>query len=156
MQEEHRIITPECRVILHYSLTLADGTEVVSTFDDTPLSFNLGDGTMVEALEDSLLGLACGADAQIILAGDDAFGPSTDEKIQRMPRSEFPDEMEIASGQVIAFSTPGGDEVAGQVLEINEKDVLMDFNHPLSGHLITFRVKILQVDTQTKPDQRGY
>ncbi len=103
---------------------------------------------MVEALEDSLIGLACGADVQIILSGNDAFGPKTDEKIQHMQRKEFPDEMNIAAGHVIAFTTPMGDEVAGQVVEINEEDLVIDLNHPLSGHLINFRVKILQIDHQ--------
>lgn len=104
---------------------------------------------MVETLEQSLIGLACGSDEQIILSGDDAFGAKTDEKIQHMPRNEFPDGMGIAAGQVIAFTTPGGDEVAGQILELHEDEAVIDFNHPLSGHIIMFRVRILQIDPQT-------
>lgn len=155
MPEENCFITSECRVTLHYSLTLSDGTEVVSTFDDTPLLFHLGDGTMVEALEQSLIGLTCGSEGKILLSGDDAFGSRSDEKIQHMPRNEFPDELAITLGQVIAFTTPGGDEVAGQILEINQDDVLVDFNHPLSGHFITFRVKILDIDPQPEVYNRG-
>lgn len=149
MQENNVFITSGCQVTLHYTLTLADGTEVVSTFEDTPLSFTLGDGTMVEALEQSLIGLACGEDVQTILSGDDAFGARDEDKIQHILRKEFPDKIDITPGQVIAFTTPGGDEVAGQVLEVHPESVLIDFNHPLSGHLITFRAKILQIDPQS-------
>lgn len=145
MPEKNCVVTPTSRVTLHYSLTLSDGTEVVSTFDDTPLSFSLGDGTMVEALEQSLIGLTEGSDAQILLSGDDAFGSKSNEKIQRLPRVEFADELLIKPGQVIAFTTPGGDEVAGQILEIDQDEVVVDFNHPLSGHIISFRVKVLEV-----------
>ncbi|MDJ0806323.1 MAG: FKBP-type peptidyl-prolyl cis-trans isomerase [Gammaproteobacteria bacterium] len=146
MQGDKSFVTPGCRLTLHYALTLADGTEVVSTFTEDPLTLTLGDGTMESALEEALIGLACDSDTQILLSGDDVFGPRNEEKIQQMSISDFPKDMGISAGQVIAFTTPGGDEVAGQVQEIEGDDVVIDFNHPLSGHAITFRVKVLQIE----------
>ena len=33
----------------------------------------------------------------------------------------------------------------GVVVEIDDEHVMVDFNHPLAGHQITFAVKILDV-----------
>ncbi len=39
-------ITFGSAVTMHFSLTLADGTPVESSFEDQPLSFVLGDGSL--------------------------------------------------------------------------------------------------------------
>ncbi|MFC1312583.1 MAG: FKBP-type peptidyl-prolyl cis-trans isomerase, partial [gamma proteobacterium symbiont of Ctena orbiculata] len=44
-------ITPLCRVKMHFSLTLPDETEIVSTYGEEPLEFSLGDNTMEQMLE---------------------------------------------------------------------------------------------------------
>jgi FKBP-type peptidyl-prolyl cis-trans isomerase SlpA len=147
MSPENHVITHGCRVTLHYSLALEDGTEVVSTFDDAPLTFELGDGTMTEPLEQILVGLHPGAEEQVILSGDETFGARTEEKVHWIARDEFPSEIAIAEGQVMAFTTPAGDETAGQILEIDEDKIRVDFNHPLSGHTFMFHVKIIAVTT---------
>jgi FKBP-type peptidyl-prolyl cis-trans isomerase SlpA len=145
MTDELDRITPGCRVSLHYSLTLEDGTEIVSTFDEDPLDFALGDGTMAETLEQMLIGLARNTESHLLISGDEAFGANNSEKIQHMQKSAFPADMELEVGQVIAFTTPAGDEVPGQILEIAGEQIVMDFNHPLSGHMIDFRVRVLRI-----------
>jgi FKBP-type peptidyl-prolyl cis-trans isomerase SlpA len=138
-------ITDHSLVTLHFSLTLADGTEAISTFDEEPLTFTLGDDTMTKALEQQLIGMHQGSEEHLILSGDEVFGPATADKIQRMPLSDFPPDMPLSPGQIIAFSTPAGDEVGGVILELDQAEALVDFNHPLSGQSITFRVKVLEV-----------
>lgn len=145
MATETLQIVPGSRVTLHFSLTLADGSEAVATFGEAPFSFTLGDGSMVELLEQSLIGLCPGDELETLLAGDEVFGPATEENIQRLPRSDFPADMALAPGQVIAFTTPGGEETAGTLLELDADEARIDFNHPLSGHSLLFKVQILEV-----------
>lgn len=151
MKDDLPLITPSCQVSIHYSLTLEDGTVAVSTFDDDPLTFTLGDGTMVETLEQALLGLNRNSDTHILISGDEVFGASNSDKIQCMHNTDFPSEMELAVGQVIAFTTPAGDEIPGQILNIDGEEILVDFNHPLAGHMIDFRVKVLDISHLTDP-----
>jgi predicted N-acetyltransferase YhbS len=40
---------------------------------------------------------------------------------------------------------PNGDEAPGIVIDVDEGRVEVDFNHPLAGHEITFKVEILSV-----------
>ncbi len=54
-------IEAESTVTLHLSLTLEDGFVAESTFETEPLTFIMGDGTLVRGLELGLYGLVPGA-----------------------------------------------------------------------------------------------
>jgi FKBP-type peptidyl-prolyl cis-trans isomerase SlpA len=145
-----RKVGPESQVTLHFSITLADGTEAISTFEEGPLTCILGEGTMAESLEQCLYGLVEGSDEIFLLAGDEAFGPASEDNVQPIPRADFPADMPLSPGQVVAFTTPAGDEIAGIIQSLTDAEALVDFNHPLSGQTVSFRVKILEVGHSAK------
>ena len=133
---------------MHFSLSLEDGTVVETTRDDDePLTFVMGDGTMIEGLELALYGLTVGEKQKLTIEPKLTFGYHDPENVHAMPRNEFPNDMQLARGVVIEFNTPAGDEVPGTVTEVGESEVKVDFNHPLAGHEITFEVEILSVES---------
>jgi FKBP-type peptidyl-prolyl cis-trans isomerase SlpA len=134
---------------MHFSISLPDGTEAASTFEDEPTTFVMGDGTVSEGLELALYGLVAGDTQSLTLQPDQAFGPRDEAKVQPMPRANFSLEMDLEPGLIIGFTTPDGNEVAGIVQEVKEQDVVMDFNHPLAGMEVIFRVEVLEVTTPT-------
>lgn len=136
-------------VTLHFTLARTDGTEAISTFGDDPTTLLVGDGSLTEGLENTLIGLNTGDKQSVILQEKHAFGPRDEEKMQTMEASAFPDDMEIEPGLIVAFETPQGGEVAGIISAIDGNTVTVDFNHPLSGRDVVFTVEILTV----KPPQ---
>lgn len=142
-------IVPGSQVTMHFSITLPDGTEAVSTFDDEPTTFIMGDGSVSQGLELALYGLAAGDEQTLTLEPDQAFGPRDEGKVCPMPRTNFGSEMELEPGLIISFSTPEGLQVAGIVQEVHEGDVLIDFNHPLAGMEVVFKVEVLAVTSPT-------
>ena len=132
-------------VTLHLSLMLEDGTVAESTFDDEPLTFVMGDGTLVHGLELALYGLRSGDTQRLALYPDQAFGRHDPERIHRLPRAGFPADMELTPGSIIAFDTPEGEEIAGTVLSLDDRTVEVDLNHPLAGRRIVFDVEIIDV-----------
>ena len=138
-------IASRSEVELHYSITLTDGTEVISTFAEEPFVCRIGDGTMAERLESCLIEMSEGDEALFTLSGDEVFGPASEDNVQSIKISAFPSEMSLAVGQLIAFTTPGGDELAGVIQSLSDDQAVVDFNHPLCGRLITFKVRILKV-----------
>ena len=138
-------IAPGSRVTLHFTLGTEDGSELTSTFDGEPASITLGDGSLIEGLELALIGLGAGEEQTITLSAEQAFGRRDEGRIHSMPRSDFPHDMDLDPGLVIAFETPTGEELAGIVLETGANDVLVDFNHPLAGRDIVFKAKILEI-----------
>jgi FKBP-type peptidyl-prolyl cis-trans isomerase SlpA len=132
-------------VTLHLSLMLEDGTVAESTFDDEPLTFVMGDGTLVHGLELALYGLRSGDTQRLALYPEQAFGPHDPERIHLLPRGGFPADMELTPGNIIAFDTPEGEEIAGTVLSLDDRTVEIDLNHPLAGRRIVFDVEIIDV-----------
>lgn len=141
---------PEIRhhsqVTMHFSLTLEDGTEAISTFEETPLEFQMGDGTLQPGLELGLFGLRSGDNQTLTLNPDQAYGWHDEQMIHQLPLSDFADKLEPAPGQIVAFATADGEEAPGIVLAVDDNQVKVDFNHPLAGHNVVYRVEILSVE----------
>jgi FKBP-type peptidyl-prolyl cis-trans isomerase SlpA len=62
-----------------------------------------------------------------------------------MPRKDFPADIELTPGNIIAFDTQDGEEIAGTLLSLDEQTVEVDLNHPLAGRRIIFDVEIIDV-----------
>jgi FKBP-type peptidyl-prolyl cis-trans isomerase SlpA len=139
-------ITSDSTVIMHFRITLEDGTEADSSFGEEPMQFQMGDGTLSEGLEQVLLGLPAGARQTFLLSPEQAFGYPDTANIHELPRSDFSMEMVLEPGVIIGFETPSGEELPGLVLEADEEKVKVDFNHPLAGHNLEFEVEILEVE----------
>ena len=139
-------VSPESTVTLHLSLALEDGTVAESTFDDEPLTFTMGDGTLVEGLELGLYGLKAGDTQRLVLQPQQAFGLHDPDKLHPMARVEFSPELELEAGVIIGFDTPAGEELPGTVLALTDETVEVDFNHPLAGRVVVFEVEIIAVE----------
>ncbi|MEW8029923.1 MAG: FKBP-type peptidyl-prolyl cis-trans isomerase [Candidatus Thiodiazotropha sp.] len=144
-------IAPLSRVKMHFSLTLPDKTEIVSTYGEEPLEFSLGDNTMEQMLEFALLGLQAGDEQELLVKGDDVYGSRDNTLIHWLDKSEFQADQTFNPGEIIAFTTPEGEELAGTVLQIDDERVQVDFNHPLSGKQFSYKVTILEVEPTPFP-----
>ena len=145
-------ITIGSRVTMHFSLKLSYGMLVESSFDDQPLSFVVGDGTLDKGLELALIGLREGDHQVLTLMPGQAFGMRDETAVQRVEKSRFPADMQLEPGQIVGFSGPDCEELAGAVLELQDQHVKVDFNHPLAGNDVIFRVKILSVNNDSGID----
>ena len=138
-------ISPGSTVTLHLSLTLKDGTVAESTFDDEPLTFTMGDGSLAEGLELGLYGLRPGDTQRLELYPEQAFGLRDPGKVHQLPRADFAADMALEAGHVIGFNTPGGEELSGTIIAFDDATVEVDFNHPLAGWVVIFDVEIIDV-----------
>jgi len=138
-------ISPASIVTLHLSLTLKDGTVAESTFDDEPLTFIMGDGSLAEGLELGLYGLRPGDTQRLELYPEQAFGLRDPGKVHQLPRADFAADMALEPGLIIGFNTPGGEELSGTIIAFDDATVEVDFNHPLAGRVVIFDVEIIAV-----------
>lgn len=138
-------IGPHSRVRLHYSIALEDGTIADTTQSESPLEIELGTGVLHPNLEQLLLGRMTGNKDVVTLSPDEGFGKWDSDLVQTLPRCDFPEDMTVSPGHIIGFKTPGGDEVPGTILAVEKNAIILDFNHPLSGHTLTVGLEILEV-----------
>ena len=135
------------RVTLHYELRLADETVVDSTRGSEPATFVMGCGELVEMLEQRLYGLTAGEKRHIEISAAESQIPSSAEAQQKLPRSDFPVELSLEPGQVLGFAMPSGEELPGQIVSVSDREVVVDFSHPLAGRDLIFDVEILAVES---------
>lgn len=138
-------VKPDSLVTLHYRLATGDDTELVSTFDASPATLQLGCGELVPTLESCLVGLPVGERSVFLLEPEQAFGLHNPQLLQRMPRRELAAVGAIEVQALIEFSAPDGNKVAGLVRELDADSALVDFNHPLAGKSIRFEVEIIGI-----------
>ena len=140
------------RVTMHFSLSLFDGTEAISTFGEEPATLTIGEGAMVPTLEMAIYGLKAGEEHTFDLTPEQAYGPRDEHLVRLIPLSEFPQEIEPRRGQIISFTAEDGEEIPGTVVLLEKDQVKVDFNHPLAGNNVIFRVKILSVNNESGMD----
>ncbi len=139
-------IEPNMRITLNFSLALETGEEVDSNFGQEPVSFVMGDGSLLPGFERRLIGMRAGDEAEFRIPPDEGFGDPQDDNIQEIPRREFDADSPLEPGMLFSFADAAGGEVPGMIAAVDEESVTVDFNHPLSGRTIHFRVRIARVE----------
>ena len=140
-------------VSLRYALRLRNGTEILSNFDDPqPDTLTLGDGTLAPNLEEWLIGVAIGERHVFLLDPEQAFGVSQPELIHILQLSEVMTDKPLQVASLVEFAMPDGQTLAGQIMEIREDEVKVDFNHPLADLPLEFEVEIIQLYESTQPE----
>jgi len=143
-------IQPGCSVVIKYTLAIENGTVIESTDGTDPMRFTIGDGTLIDGLESVVSGMQPGERQCVSLDPREAFGFADETSVHVMPRADFPEDIQLEPGLIIGFTTPSGEEIPGKVMDVvDDESVVIDFNHPLAGHTITFDVELISVDGPT-------
>ena len=135
------------KVTMSFSLALENGELIDSNFDTEPATFVLGDGNLLPGFEIPLQGLKAGDQGEFIISPENAFGQRNPENIQQLGRDNF-DQESLNVGDVFSFQNGEG-ELPGVVIEVGDNLVRVDFNHPLAGRNIIFKVNIIEVSSSS-------
>ncbi|MCG2718873.1 MAG: hypothetical protein L6408_08600 [Nanoarchaeota archaeon] len=46
---------------------------------------------------------------------------------------------------MLLMGTPDGRQFPAKVVEVSDTEVTLDMNHPLAGHKLTFKVKVIEI-----------
>lgn len=145
-QMDDLMISEGTRVTLNFALVLDDGSEVDSNFEKEPASFDVGDGSLLPGFERALFGLKSGDKATLEILPEEGFGQPNDNNLQRIKRDQFDADSELEEGMVFSFADAAGGELPGVVKAFDADEVTVDFNHPLAGRTLSFRVAIHNVE----------
>ena len=144
-----KIIKFNSIISLHYSISNTNDFEFESTFNKKPIKFKIGDGTIPQKLEIPLYGLEEDIEQTLVLEPQDAFGIRDIKKSKTIPKSIFPNKDMIKLNNIIEVDAKEKNgkvnTTFAMITKINNEDVLVDLNHPLSGITIKFKVKIIKI-----------
>lgn len=145
------IIHRDCYVRFEYRLRLDSG-ELIRGTEETPaeLTFVAGYQELLPSLENHLLGLKDGDNAEFTVAAAEAFGNYDPKAIQEMSKKRFPDPAALRPGQAVtAGNTIEPMPYTYIIKEVLDDTVILDLNHPLAGQDLHYSVHILEVRAAT-------
>ena len=110
----------------------------------SPWNFTIGDGSLIPGFEDALLGHNAGDRFTVTIPADEAYGEHLEELLMEVPVSEVPEDIKPEVGMMLQIATDDGD-MEVQIVEVNDKVVVLDANHPLAGEDLTFDIEVIDV-----------
>ncbi|UCG13322.1 MAG: FKBP-type peptidyl-prolyl cis-trans isomerase [Deltaproteobacteria bacterium] len=138
-------VGPGTYVTIEYDAYLESGTRVLGNTKQDPLIFRFGSGEVFAKVEQEIIGLTPGAEREFVVDPDEAFGEFDNSRVIRVPLEEFPKGRKLRKGLLLKVETEPGRKGLCFVGDIQEDHFVLDFNHPLAGRALRYRVKILDV-----------
>ena len=138
------------KVKVDYEGTFEDGT----VFDSSkhgdhshPLEFEVGAKQVIAGFENAVLGMELNEEKEVTLEAADAYGNPNPELIKKIPRDVLPKEgPEPQPGMMLAMQAPTGQQIPAKIVEVDEKEVTIDLNHPLAGKKLIFKIKVVEIN----------
>ena len=133
------------RVNIEYEGMLEDGEIVEKSSETGPVEFEIGSGIMPPGFEKALIGMSEGEVKTITLSPDEAFGPRDEKLLHSVNRSVFGEEIEPKPGMVLGMTVEKEGQphkVPALVALVHGEDVTIDFNHPLAGKTLNYKLTL--------------
>lgn len=141
-------------ILLSYSIYNKEGKLLEARTPENPVEFLVGHGQILKVLEKNLLGHSEGFKGDFYFKAEEAHGKYKKELVVEMSKSQFPEDVEIKKGMKFESLGPKGDPIALHVLDVKDKKVLVDGNHPLAGEDLRFDVVVLNVRAAAEEEIR--
>ena len=149
-------ISKDTMVRFRYEMAIIDelGKRTEQVEKSKPLSFLVGHGKLLEPFEQALLGLSKDDVFDFVLQSDATFGPYKKQAVQTFDKAEIIDGIDLKEGDIevgssLPMQTDDGIPFTGQVIEITDDKIVLDFNHPLAGKDLHFKGSIISVREAT-------
>ncbi|MBF0531923.1 MAG: peptidylprolyl isomerase [Candidatus Omnitrophica bacterium] len=144
VKAENKVIAAGKLVKMDYTLTV-DGKVVDTSAGKQPLQYIQGQHQIIPGLERQLEGMKVGDQKKIIVLAVEGYGMPNKNFIVEAPKTNLAKGIVLEKGIVLQTQTQDGQVHAGKVVEIKDKTMMIDFNHPLAGKDLVFDVKIVDV-----------
>lgn len=113
------------------------------TSPDQPFRFISGFGATIPGFEKNIAKLNQGDAFDFTIEKEDAYGERYEERIIDLDKNIFCingklDENNVYEGAIIPLQNEDGNRFLGHVLEIGDKTIKIDLNHPLAGKALNF------------------
>jgi len=135
-------------VSMKYTLHV-DDEEIDSSKGQDPLQFLVGHGNIISGLEREMIGMKVGESKEVVILPADGYGEFDEDAFMAVPRSAFPQDMEIEEGAELTVKDDAGQSRYARVDMIEGDTVTLNFNHPLAGDELHFNVKIIELREPT-------
>ncbi len=132
---------------INYVGTLPDGTVFDDNGSGEPLRVVMGGGAVMAPLMEALAAMGEGDERVVEVPAAEAYGAYDPAAILTVARAQIRGGYDLEEGQSILWrSKERPQPVAVRVIAADDEVVRIDFNHPLAGRDLTYRVRVARVE----------
>ncbi len=139
-----KVITEGSRVRLNFELRFSDGVFVDSNEGLEPVEVVIGDGILLEAVEQALLGKSKSEGIKVTIEPEQAYGFADPNLIQEVPLTDVPAESRHEGAAMTAYDE-AGEQMVVMVTGVAGDKAMIDFNHPYAGRTLCYQLDIVDV-----------
>lgn len=141
-------------VSIVYELHVDDGEGDKEFFEkvdeNEPFAFLFGADNILPKLEEAMAGKTLGDAFDVFIDFENGYGDYDESRKVIVPKSAFKENGEkqhhlMKVGNVVSMRDDQGNPLRGEILKIDYRGVLMDFNPPLAGYDLYFSGKIVGI-----------
>jgi len=137
------------RVTISFIGKLDNGAIFKEVSPTEPMTVQLGDSELPPTVEMEIVGMETGETKKIRVDPDEGFGPRLKDLVQDVPLANFGERIVPKPGMLISQTVEReGNElkVPATVIEIKDDLVVLDYNHPLAGHHLTYELTLVKIE----------
>jgi FKBP-type peptidyl-prolyl cis-trans isomerase SlpA len=109
-----------------------------------PVTFVIGNGSIIPGFEKKLTGLKKGDEKQITLTPQEGYGLEIKDAIQTFPKASFKDTV-LTKGAIIKVKSSDNKTYPAVVNDVTDDKVVLNFNHPYAGKTLQIDVKVVDI-----------
>lgn len=136
-------------VTVIYDGILENGEIFESSQDTGPLKFRLGTASVMPGFEEAVVGMGINESKEIRLQPEEAYGLPRQELIHTVSRSSWDADADIKPGVVVGMSMEKDGkqhQVPAMVTAVSGDMVTIDFNHPLAGKQVVYKITLQHIE----------
>ena len=132
-------------VKVHYTGKLSNGQVFDSSLEREPLEVTLGQGMLIPGFEKGIMTMELNEKKTINIPVAEAYGDVQQELLYEVKKEQLPQDMAPEVGMGLASKGEDGREVQFRIAEVKENHIVVDANHPLAGHDLTFDLELIEI-----------
>jgi peptidylprolyl isomerase len=133
-------------VSVYYSGMLENGTIFGSNMNGTPLSFTLGNASVIDGFRDAVTGMKANEEKTVTIPYDKAYGPYNSSLVRLVPRMGALENKTFIIGQTYTIRRTTDNAVSMvKILNVTRDTLTWDENNPLAGQNLTYRIQLVSI-----------
>lgn len=142
-------------VLVFYRGKLDNGKLFKVVEKEEPLEVKIGNNDIPPTLEQAITGMKAGETRKIRVPPDEGFGPRQKDLVQTIESDELIKKINPKPGMILSLKIDKDDieqKIPATVMEVAGSKITVDYNHPLSGHHLTYDLTLADI---IKADEYG-
>ncbi len=131
-------------LLLHFTSTRPDGEIFEDNRTGEPIQATLGKKQINPLFEEALIGKEPGETVTVVLPPEKAYGKFNKRLVVTIKRKKLTLDHEPVPGEFLRVEVMGKPCLV-TVLDLDEKSITVDANHPLAGETITYAITVAAI-----------